>query len=62
MTDPLVIQATANILFHGFPDDAQRIAGMLACDSLVAGSADRARMWNDVAAKLGVLFEQNRIH
>ena len=62
MTDPIIVHATANILFQGFSVDARETAARLASENLAAGDLDRARMWEDVVTVIGEMIEADRFH
>ena len=62
MTDPVVVETTATILFQGYPRDCRQIAAVLADESRTFGDADRAEMWRNVGAALEVMGRPDLIH
>ena len=61
MTDPIVVQSTANILFEGFDREAPAIVRQLANDCRRTGDDERAEMWARVAAEIETLTRR-RLH
>ncbi len=62
MTDPYIVQSTADVLLAGFPREAQRIAILLSDDCLSEGDCGRAEMWADVAHAIEEMTHHSRLH